>query len=259
LTSRISKAQAHDATVQLNAGVRYFDARITLVNGEYYTSHGFLSVHLSSVLTEIITFLNSHPGEFILFHIAQNYPLNQSFEPLAEYIASVTVDGKSLFDFVNYDTTETNPSLITYNDVTANHTKGGVVILSNATGLEAQYTDYFKINAFSVWHDAMDHTLLLEKADSYYQTMIGNSTFDNKFCINQLQCTPSYSDIWSALASWSLLNKAQTDNVESIDYPNFATWLQEMPIVIFDYTTSTYGNFNMRVISILTEYNLSLT
>lgn len=56
LVSRLSKAQAHDVTTQLNAGVRYFDARITLVNGEYYTSHGVLSVKLKDVLTDIINF-----------------------------------------------------------------------------------------------------------------------------------------------------------------------------------------------------------
>jgi hypothetical protein len=164
-----------------------------------------------------------------------------------------------LFDFVNYDTSISNPNLITYNDATANQTKGGVVFISSATGLDEEYSSYFGIQAVSVWHNSMEHTSMLENVQQTYQDIILDETNNSKFCINQLQSTPSYSDIWSSFFMWSLLNKAQSDNLQSVEDSNFSSWLQAMPIVIFDYSTSTYGNFNARVTTLMTTYNLTLS
>ena len=50
LVVKMSKAQVCSAKEQLYAGIRYFDVRITKIDGIYYTCHGYLSNKLEIYL-----------------------------------------------------------------------------------------------------------------------------------------------------------------------------------------------------------------
>ena len=53
---RYSRAQHDDPYLQGKAGVRYFDVRITNVNGIFYNSHGLISNTLQTNIRKIIKF-----------------------------------------------------------------------------------------------------------------------------------------------------------------------------------------------------------
>ncbi|KAF4687686.1 hypothetical protein FOZ60_003611 [Perkinsus olseni] len=64
----IAKSQEGNFTAQLNCGVRAFDIRPLCNAKGMYMHHGILTVDhsLKDALTEVVTWANSHPGEFIL-------------------------------------------------------------------------------------------------------------------------------------------------------------------------------------------------
>ncbi|KAF4742307.1 hypothetical protein FOZ63_000118 [Perkinsus olseni] len=64
----IAKSQEGNFTAQLNCGVRAFDIRPLCTANDVYMHHGILTVDhsLKDALTEVVTWANSHPEEFIL-------------------------------------------------------------------------------------------------------------------------------------------------------------------------------------------------
>ena len=61
-------------SVQLEAGLRFFDIRIRHVHDELFIYHGPISQHncLDNVVEELVQFLEIHPTEFVLFRLV-NY------------------------------------------------------------------------------------------------------------------------------------------------------------------------------------------
>lgn len=245
---RYSRAQQDDIYTQLNSGVRYIDARITYIDGEYYTSHGLVSCVLESCVMQILRFLNENPGEFIYFHIVHFYPENYSIYSLVEYMKDIKYNNKSLFDYVNYDTKALkSQNQLTYNMMTQNGTKAGILFLS-----ESKYFDLDTIN--SHWHNITNSDKLCRAVEKYYKTL-GDC---DCLRVNQAQTTPNANDIVGTIAGWSLLNMAKKHNANMLTHPNFAKWLDKMPIYMCDYTTSNYKDFNKRVNEIIYEHNINL-
>lgn len=68
-----SKTQDTSFTDQLRIGVRYFDLRISVRNGDFYLSHTLYAQRVQDAFTEIKSFLNCHPTEVILLDINHLY------------------------------------------------------------------------------------------------------------------------------------------------------------------------------------------
>lgn len=245
---RYSKAQKHDIYTQLNSGVRYIDARITNIKGEYFTSHGLVSFKLYYYLRQILRFLEENPGEFVYFHIVHYYAGTSNMDELCKFIENTRYNGKNLFDYVNYDAKKLkSQSQLTYNMMTQNGTKAGVLFLS-----ESKYFDLD--NIISYWHNITNSDKMKEAVERYYDTL------DDCDClrVNQAQTTPNANDVGGTLIGWSLLNMAKKHNANMLKSPNFDKWLDKMPIYSCDYSTSNYNNFNTRVNEIILEHNINL-
>lgn len=261
LTVRWSKAQQHDIFTQLCAGVRYVDIRVSYINGTYYNAHGLVSGKFENSIMQILKFLDENNGEFVVLHFVHCYLADFTFDDMASFIASVKYNGKNIFDFVNYDKTITNPSSITYGMATDNASKSGVVILSDESGqMESEYADYFGIKkCYSNWKNKIETDTLLKLADEDYNYIKQHPELvENSFCINQLQTTPNFGSAFNSVFTWALTTKAQFHNAMVLNYQNFDKWLPVFPIVMFDYTTSNYKDFNKAINQKLFNYNKML-
>lgn len=254
---RYSKAQKHDIYTQMNCGVRYIDARITNIDGEYYTSHGLVSHRLEESLTQILRFLSENPGEYAIFHIVHYYRGQSDWASLCAYIAEIRYNGKNLYDFVNYDIEKVKShSALTYNMMTSGGTSAGALLIMSESMTESPYNGYFKLsNIDSKWHNKAGSDNLKRAVEEHY----GNLPEDNSVLrVNQAQTTPTGSEIWATFSGWSLLDMAATHNLNMLNSKNFDNWLDKMPVYMCDFSTSAYGDFNNRINAKILAHNLNL-
>ena len=272
LAVRMSRAQNASAKEMLYAGVRYFDVRISHSYGEYYTKHIYLSDTLASYVVEVIDFLESHQGEFIIFDI-QHFSRGDdiSYSDLNEYLGSIKNDnGKSLYDFVYYNGKYNTISDLTYNDVTMNGTASGVIILAKTPNYESiiyrdledskkDDTGYNTIR--SLWHNTNSTKEMLDGIEEEYQYLLNNPELvEGKLVVNQAQKTAlqTNTSIIKSLFSWSLLDMASSFNSKLIKQENFSKWLEVMPIFMVDNVTSMKGSFNKLANEKIIEFNKNL-
>lgn len=276
LVVKMSKAQVVGAMDQLNAGVRYFDVRVTEIDGVYYTCHGYLSNTFDIYLKEIVDFLDEHPGEYIIFDIQHFYydgsksEVNeQKFNDLVEYMASIkSNNGNSIIDYIKYDSQTDLLSTLTYGFITTNKTKAGVIMLGKVDNnskfyLRDENADYQNMNynsIFSIWHKTNSKTQLLE--DIEFETKYLNEhDFSNVLRVNQAQRTGFImnASIIRSLGEWSLLDMAKTTNKALIkDEEVFKSHLEVMPIFMVDYATSNASEFNKLANKFIIEFNSGL-
>ncbi|GLV41682.1 uncharacterized protein CBL_13379 [Carabus blaptoides fortunei] len=78
--SRWSITQSYDVLAQLNSGIRYFDLRIATKTGteQLYFVHGLYADDVRSPLSEIQTFLETHPREVVILDCQHFYAFGQS-------------------------------------------------------------------------------------------------------------------------------------------------------------------------------------
>ncbi len=278
LIVRMSRTQNADAKELLYSGVRYLDVRITKSYGDYYTYHAYLSGYLRRYLIDVVEFLETHEGEFIIFDIqhflreekATEEERNAQIVELINYIGSIkTENGHSLLDFVYYNAHSNSLSELRYNDVTENGTKGGVIILTK--GLETEYsyrrdsdasyedTSYYSIRSY--WHDTNNtKEMLLGINDEYLYILNHQDLVEGKFVINQAQKTAFQANktMVRSLFGWSVLDMNARFNKKAIRNKDFSKWLSVMPIYMVDSATSRKGNFNKRVNELIISYNEGL-
>lgn len=255
--ARYSKAQKHDVLTQLNAGVRYIDARITCIDKEFYSSHGMVSAQLRKSLSQILEFLSKNSGEFIIFHIVHFYPGESSQQELDEFIKSVTYKGKCLYDFVNYDVENTaSLSELTYNKLTDSGKKAGVLLVGSHKD-KNDYSKYYKLNKVnSAWHNVADSEKVVELINENCKKV--KDLKGDTLVINQAQTTPTKDDLIKTLIGWSLLDMAAKHNIALLENENFDKWLSAMPIFVCDFSTSTDGDFNAKINEKILNYNKKL-
>lgn len=259
VAANYARAQSQSLYKQLNAGVRYIDARITCMKGTFYTTHSLISGKLELYLKELITFLLDNPGEFIVLDINYYSTKEKNATQLAEYMETVKVqkDGKNynIYDFINYDTSK-DFDQVTYNDVTNSGQKGGLIILPTDLGevKNSSLSKFFKSKTrVNKWYNEADSEKLISQVDA------AANERKNKvgFRCNQLQTTPDAQKIIFNL--WgSLIKDAETHNTAVVGNSHFEYWLTCMPIVWFDDVTSNENNFNSKVNNKILNYNLNL-
>lgn len=265
---RLLKAQLGNAALMLENGVRYFDVRLSNIDGEWYTKHALVSDKLSVYLTEVIDFLNQNPGEFIVFDMQHVYLGDASYDDLFAYLGSFDVGGHSLLDYVNFDSLVTPLGELTYNQVTLDGTEAGAVILARppvspelnyhyerGEGQDGEFT-----SIRSIWHNSSDTDTMLDGIREETDLLGAETTYNDMFRVNQAQKTGviSGSDVVDTLVGWSLIDLASNFNVTLVGQEDFSAWLEVMPIFMVDFAISNRGEFNAKANDAMITYNQSL-
>lgn len=255
---RQSRAQKASSEGLLSRGVRYFDVRLSHINGKWYTKHSLISEELSFYLIPILKFLNENPGEFIIFDIQHCYYGDLSYNDLIDDLKKITYQNQNIFDYLNYLPTLIPMGLLSYGLVTSFGTKGGVVILvKNETTI---YSYDYEKSIRSVWHNKITTKEMFMDIQAEYEYLEKNQVeVVNKLVVNQAQKTAQINEqIINTIFGWSLLDLANNFNEKLINHHDFEKWLTVMPIVMVDYADSSKGNFNQKINEKIISYNQNI-
>jgi len=265
-----TKTQVADAASLLKAGVRYFDIRLSYLEKEetWYTSHAIFSSPFADTLAEIETFLSDHPGEFLILDIQHVYTGDKTEAEAFLEIQTLIADSGIIERA--FSTGTKLLSEVTYGDVTSSGTAGGVLLFTKLENEDDAFWPY-GVAIRSAWPDTDSadtaFAFLGEEAESIAD---GTALTGNQMAINPdaqdsrqglrvmqavLTMQMSGSGILKAVLDWSLLSRAREFNSSLIDQADFTAWLAQMPIVMVDYSTTNYEEFNDRIMEILKEFN----
>lgn len=267
---RVTRAQTVTATTLLKRGVRYFDVRVSHVDGAWYTKHALLDAPFENYIAEIYRFLRSAPSEFIVFDIQHIYLGDQTINDFLTYFESLTLSdsGHNLNSFLHY-TSAISLADLEYFDVRGT-TTGGIIILLNddgtATGRQkgmfyhrGNGEDMTSGAIRSKWHNQtkLKTMIPLIEEEANYLSSLADTPF---FRVNQAQLTPDYlSDPLGTLLGWSLIDIAAQSNKNLLKHPNFTDWLSIMPIFMVDFANSNAGSFNTKINETIITYNIQFS
>lgn len=264
-----SKTQVSNVTTLLEKGVRYFDIRLTYntTHDQWMTAHTYFSTPFDDILEDIQTFLEDHPGEFLILDIQHvNGILYDSNDDFTEIKALFEDSGVLSFA---YEEGIKSLDQITYGDITNNLSQAGVIILSKFEETDPAFWSYGD-SVRSAWANTDSeealYTFLTEEAMTIAlgAAKTGNqlSGYEginalNGFRVMQgvLTMQMNGEGIIEALTSWSLLSKARQFNPSLIAHEDFLSWMISMPIVMVDYSDSNYKEFNDALMEIIIDYN----
>jgi hypothetical protein len=253
--ARLGKAQQSGTAELLSAGVRYFDIRITLLDGgeTLYTHHSMVSAKLEEYWIPLLDFLQENSGEFVILDF-QNTPEN-CIEPLKVFLKETkNKSGLSASNFIHYDS---NTTLL--QDISYNESKGGMILLVDSYGHETEGLFYERAeNMRSVWHNTMDYEYMTAAMESEYAAILSNPGEMHKLRVNQAQFTPNTDNaggILQALAGWSLLDIANKTNPYFLGSDSFEKHLVAMPIYMVDFADTQAENFNRHIIEKINAFN----
>lgn len=284
---RFGRTQAVGLDVQLRQGARMFHIKYTDFEGTWYGTHAHLSLTIEEYILQVLRYLATPEakGEIVilLWH-PMYFGEGVTLDTFHHYVASVKLDGKNLYDYVHYGTTNTfdedgksgvRIGELRYNDVTVNGTEPGVVLFDRREGtrffergMEGTMTDvymgkYFDMdtNANHKWHSRIGQKTLISKINEQAELIASSDEWDNKLRMNQTQASFSaggFSDIFIDIGAWSLLRFAERYNVTLVNHENFDYWLSVMPVFQVDFVNSGYGDFNDLVNQKIHAYNQNL-
>ena len=176
--------------------------------------------------------------------------------------------GKSLLDYVFYNTNTDPLSTLRYVKATNNRENSGVIILAKCDGLEKAYyrdkdasykrTEYESIR--SLWHESNSSKKMMDGIREEYD-YLKTHDYSDVFVVNQAQKTGflANASIIRSLFGWSLLDMANNFNRTLVkDEAEFKEWLSVMPIFMVDNATSMKGKFNAKANEYIKEYNEGL-
>lgn len=287
---RFAVTQTVSVGQQLLQGARFLHLKYADFDGEWLASHTVVGGKIEDDVTEILKYLDTHVGEvlILLFHPTY-FGEGAGYENFHDWLATVEYNGKNIYDYVFYDKADKfgdeivvgapydeyegrHISSLRYNEVTANGTSAGVVLLDrrevkvvpDTSSPKSVYSDYFydmDCNALHEWHNRMGSDVLIEKINANCEKVLQEDAAGRMLHVNQTQASVSaetLGDVFRDIGAWSLLKFAEKHNAALIDNPNFDKWLSVMPIFQVDFINSDYGDFNNRVNARIREYNENL-
>lgn len=256
-------------------GARFLHLKYSYYNGDWVACHSITGRALEQDVIEVLRFLEDAKGEVVVLLFQPGYFGDQSFDTFHDWLAGVTYNGKNLFDYIYYgevntyglnrkypyDEEKVNLYDLTYNDVTQNGTKSGVVLLDRNDGEtdynhfteKSEYSDYFfdmDSNAEHEWHDSIGEQSLVNGINDFYCELSEDYFAEYKLRVNQAQAAfsvASAGDVFRSIGAWSLLKFAEEYNANLLDNELFDEWLKMMPIFQVDFVNSDYKDFNRRV------------
>lgn len=267
---RQSRTQVASATELLEAGVRYFDVRLSYNEEEadWYTTHTYFSQNFSLILDEIALFLENHPGEFVILDLQHVYGVDYESEADFLEIYSLFFDA-GMLDYA-YPSDEKSLFEISVGDVTDSGASAGAIIISKFTQSTTDFFDYGS-SIRSNWPNMDSFSDIFEflEAEAGWidsgEALTGNQLSGNliaqdsltAFRVMQAVATMQMNGggIVEAIRTWSLLERAKDFNQKLIAEENFELWLDAMPIVMVDYANTNQGDFLDQIMDIIIENN----
>ena len=286
LQYRFAKTQSVGLDVQLRQGARMFHMKYTDFEGEWYATHTLLSQKFETYILQVLEYLATPEakGEVVLLLLHPIYfGEGVTLDTFHNWLAEVKLDGKNIYDYVNYGATNTfdkddaegvRIGDLRYNDLTENGTKAGVVLFDRreeklwSEDMEGTATDQYMSKFFDMdsnathkWHSRNGYNTMTKLIDEQATIIAESDEWDNKLRMNQAQ--PAFSvggisDIFVDLFSWNLKNHSIRYNAKIIDNENFDKWLSIMPVFQVDFVNSEYGDFNNKVNAKIIAYNQKL-
>lgn len=218
-------------------GARFLHLKYSYYNGDWVACHSITGRALEQDVIEVLRFLEDAKGEVVVLLFQPGYFGDQSFDTFHDWLAGVTYNGKNLFDYIYYgevntyglnrkypyDEEKVNLYDLTYNDVTQNGTKAGVVLLDRNDGEtdynhfteKSEYSDYFfdmDSNAEHEWHDSIGEQSLVNGINDFYCELSEDFFAEYKLRVNQAQAAfsvASAGDVFRSIGAWSLLKFAE--------------------------------------------------
>ena len=286
LQYRFAKTQSVGLDVQLRQGARLFHIKYTDFEGEWYATHTLLSKKVETYILQVLEYLATPEakGEIVLLLLHPIYfGEGVTLDTFHNWLADVKLDGKNIYDYVNYGATNTfdkdgaegvRIGDLRYNDLTENGTKAGVVLFDRresklwSEDMEGTATDQYMSKFFDMdsnathkWHSRNGYNTMTKLIDEQATITAESDEWDNKLRMNQAQ--PAFSvggisDLFVDLFSWNLKNHSIRYNAKIIDHEDFDKWLSIMPVFQVDFVNSEYGDFNNKVNGKITAYNQKL-
>ena len=286
LQYRFAKTQSVGLDVQLRQGARLFHIKYTDFEGEWYATHTLLSKKVETYILQVLEYLATPEakGEIVLLLLHPIYfGEGVTLDTFHNWLANVKLDGKNIYDYVNYGATNTfdkdgaegvRIGDLRYNDLTENGTKAGVVLFDRresklwSEDMEGTATDQYMSKFFDMdsnathkWHSRNGYNTMTKLIDEQATLIAESDEWDNKLRMNQAQ--PAFSvggisDLFVDLFSWNLKNHSIRYNAKIIDHEDFDKWLSIMPVFQVDFVNSEYGDFNNKVNAKITAYNQKL-
>ena len=271
ISYRFAKTQTITLYDQLMQGARYFHIKYSYTHGDWYATHALVSGKISEYITEVLKFMDEHPGEIVILKLQPlGFGEDQTYSSFHEWLATIKYENKNVYDYARYtasiyDTVAVGEERIrdlTYNQLTLNGTSAGVVLLdsreddtymASQEGEENIYSKkFYDLESVSIqkWHNRNDSDALLEAIDGLSKSIVANPASMNMLRINQTQHAIGASgskDAFNSLFGYSLLHLAHIHNVKLIEDARFDKWLETMPIVRVDFINSSYKDFNKKI------------
>lgn len=277
---RFAKTQTVGLYDQLMQGVRFLHIKYAYDNGDWYGAHSLLSHKLQEEIEDIIRFMSERSGEVVLLAFHATHFGDSSSEGFHEWLAQVSYEGETLYDYVNFGSIaefqstagfSAGPSALRYNQITDSGTRSGAVLFDvwddpvyahdKTAELTQKYFFAFENNTSWVWHSQSSSKNLIASIQATADNCAEMLNRENLIRINQTQAAfafGSFSDAMSCLFKQSLLKIASKHNVALVNHPDFEYWLEMMPIFQVDFATSTYDRFNDKANTKIRAYNQKL-
>lgn len=212
---------------QLRQGIRYLDLRVTRYNGDFWITHGMISVRLSTVLADVRQFAQEHPKEVLLLDF-QKMPGSSDYAALQTMIDSYLQD--------RFLPVVGSAATVTINDFWSRNRQ--VMALMDSSSFTSTRPNYWYrgANLDGVWPNSPSRSTVWSANDS------GLNTQDiNRFWVSQLIVTGQNSDITNSVfgicpcSLYDLTRREVRTGPESW-MRNWASAGKKMNIVITDFS-----------------------
>ncbi len=249
-----SVTQVTDTQGFMKNGVRYLDIRLSYIDGEFYTKHGYVSSNFEAICMDLTDYLSNHPSEFLILdfqHIAGlDYENDEDYQVFLEMLME-----SNLIDY-HYNSNLQELNEITYSDITTNQTKAGVIIIDKFSKEEKE-TYHYDLTVRSNWadDDNFDNvvTFLNDEADLISETTEYVKMFRVAQGVTTMQM--NLQGIYNGITSWSLVERAQDFNPYLTEQEEFQNIIDHLPIIMVDYANSNSQNFVNDIMDIIIEKN----
>lgn len=260
---RQSNTQISKPSILLKNGVRYLDIRASYVEekGQWFSTHNYYSSILENDLMEIASFLKNNPGEILILDF-QHVFHPDSKNGIAgdkEWTELLKVIKRSgLFDYA-YDFDQKALSYVSYGDLTANGSRSSVVIIGKQNLKNSKILNY-QDSIRSNWFKTDDSSYLLSSISDEAEKIKNKPSAKNRIRIMQAVKTAEVSPAGfiRAIVRWSLIDEASRFNQEIVESDSFSGWLHSLPVVMVDFSDSSTGEFNSKLMNIIISYNQKL-
>jgi hypothetical protein len=249
-----SKTQITDTEGLLKNGVRYLDVRLSYVDGEFYTKHGYVSTRFESVCEDIVQYLETYKGEVLILDVQHmdglDYEVDEDYQIFYEALED--------FGVTDYLYSSDNKALrdITYGDITSDKENSGVIILDKFAKI-TKPTYHYEQSIRSNWANDDDFiktvSFLNEEADLVQEDSEYDTMFKVAQCVTTMQM--DVQGMVNGLESWSLVERAQSFNIHLIQSDEFDNIIEQLPIIMVDYATSNKDDFVDKIMDIIIEKN----